>query len=443
MSIFFKSKGIRGKTDDDLTFDLAYKCGNALAAQYPKCRIIIARDTRKSGDLISLAFSGGVLNGGSDVVYIGVCPMAGVSYLTKSLPFDFGVIISASHNTSDFNGITIFDKDGSKLSAEKELKLEKSFFKQVTVNYKNIGNFSYEPRITIKYEKFLSSSIKESIKGKTIVLDCANGACYKIAPAVFRDNGAKIISTFCKPNGLNINEGCGSVNIGKLQKYVKKYKADMGFAFDGDGDRVLAVDQNGNVVDGDMLTYMISIYYKEINKLNPLTVVGTDHTNIAIEKALKDNGIDLLRTDIGYKYVDDKINASKLTIGGEQSGHVFIKDKLPVCDGILVALIVASICTRDKRKLSEYFNFKLYNQCNLDVVVEDKEKVINNNLIYKTISEGESKLNKGRIIVRLSGTEPCIRVMVESSNESMNKKVANNLAEVIKCIDKGENICAE
>ena len=306
MGVFFGTDGLRGKVNKDLSFDIAYKVGNALGALRPKAKVIIGRDTRKTGELLTLGVSGGLVNTGASVTDVGVCPTAGVAYLTKSLGFDYGVVISASHNPAEYNGIKIFDSTGTKVSDRVETQIERNFLHEVAVDSKDVGSYEYLPRTVLHYVDFLSQSIHTSLAGKTIVLDCSNGASYKIAPAVFRDNHAKIIATYCKPNGLNINDKCGSLNIEKLQKYVLKYKADMGFAFDGDSDRLIAVDEKGNVIDGDKLIYILAKNYQAEGKLAIPTVVGTRHTNMGVEKALNNLGINMLRTEIGDKYVSQK-----------------------------------------------------------------------------------------------------------------------------------------
>lgn len=437
MGLFFGTDGLRGKVNDDLSFSVAYKCGNALGGKYPKSKILIGRDTRKSGSFITSAFACGAMNAGLDVIDVGVCPTAGISYLTKELGFDFGVVISASHNPAQFNGIKIFDKNGLKLGDRREEELEKCFLKDVYVSNENIGTYSFEPRLTIKYEKFLSDSISADLKNLTIVLDCSNGAAYKLAPAVFRDHGAKIIATFCKPDGLNINKDCGSLHIEKLQKYVLKYKADMGFAYDGDSDRLIAVDEKGSIVDGDKLIYLFANYYKSLGKLTPAAVVGTRHSNMGVEVALKDAGIDFIRTDIGDKYVGEKLIEKNLLIGGEQSGHIFLKDKHVTGDGILNSLQVAEICAKEGKKLSSFFNFELYKQANINVAVSDKMRVINSETLNNAISSKQEKIgDNGRIMIRVSGTEPYIRIMVETKDESLSKETAKELEDVIKRINE-------
>ena len=443
MGVFFGTDGLRGAVNDDLSYDTAYKCGNALGMLYPNSRVIIGRDTRGSGSFITLAFATGAMNAGLNVIDVGICPTAGISYLTTLLGFDFGVVISASHNPAEYNGIKIFDREGKKLGDKREEKLEKSFLKQVVVPVEKIGQYSYNPRLVINYEKFLSNSIKTSLKGKTIILDCANGASYKLAPAVFRDNKAKIVATYCKPDGLNINKGCGALNIQKLQKYVLKYKADMGFAFDGDSDRVIAVDEKGNVVDGDKMLYMMATDYLESGK--PVgAVVGTRHTNMGVEKALNKKGIELIRADIGDKYVSAKLIENDLLIGGEQSGHIIVRDKLITGDGILNALYIAEICAKNKKKLSEFFDFELYKQKNINVKVHDKIRTINSEKLSNETELEEKKLgDDGRIMIHVSGTEPYIRIMVETKDLKLSTEVAERIASVIEQINQENEKCVE
>lgn len=444
MSLFFGTDGIRGIVNDDLSYSLAYKCGNALGGKYPGSKILIGRDTRKSGTLIALAFSVGAMNAGANVTDVEVCPSAGVSYLTRTLGYDFGVVISASHSSSEYNGIKIFDSTGRKIGTRKEEELERCFLKETIVSYDKVGVYESNPRLTIKYEEFLAKSISTSLKSKTIVLDGANGAVYKLAPAVFRDNGAKIIGTFCKPDGLNINSDCGSQHIKRLQRYVQKYKADMGFAFDGDGDRVIAVDENGNVVDGDKILYLLALNYKEEGKLALSTVVGTRHTNLGVENALKKKDISLIRTDIGDKYVSQKLTENNLIIGGEQSGHIFVTDKQRTGDGILTALLIAEICVKKNKKLSEFFDFEMYKQANINCLVSDKMRVINSEKLARVTDAEEKKIGAdGRIMVRVSGTEPYIRVMVETKDENLSNETAMRIAETINEINKEFNTCAE
>lgn len=445
MGVFFGTDGLRGRVNDDLSFDISYKVGNALGKLKPEAKVIIGRDTRRTGALLTLGVAGGLMNTGASVTDVGVCPTAGIAYLTMALGYDYGVVISASHNPAEYNGIKIFDKTGKKLGDKIENQLERNFLNGVAVKYSKVGSYAYQPRIALNYEEFLEKSISTSLKGKTIVLDCSHGSSYKIAPSVFRANGAKIIATYCKPDGLNINDKCGSLNINKLQKYVLKYNADMGFAFDGDSDRVIAVDENGQVVDGDKIIYLLATTYKEQGKLNPQIVVGTRHTNMGIEKALNKKGITMLRTDIGDKYVSQKLEEKGLLIGGEQSGHVFVKDVLPTGDGVLNALLIAEILAKSGKTMSSYFSdFKLYHQENLNVKVYDKMRIINSEALSVATEKEEQFLGENaRIMIRVSGTEPYIRIMVESLDASMAKESAQRLKDIIESLSKEFDECAE
>lgn len=444
MGVFFGIDGLRGKVNDDLSREIAYKCGNALGQKYPGSTILIGRDTRKTGALISLSFATGAMNAGSDVIDVGVCPTAGISYLTTLYEFDFGVVISASHNSAEYNGIKIFDKSGRKIGDRIEEELEKLFLKEFVVPYDKVGGYVFNPRTALRYESFLSKSISTSLKGKTIILDCANGSSFKVAPAVFRDNKARIIATYCKPDGFNINKGCGALNISRLQKYVLKYKADMGFAFDGDSDRVIAVDENGEVVDGDKLLYMLACDYLEKGKLSPRVVVGTRHTNMGVELALKQKGISLVRSDIGDKYVSAKMVENDYVIGGEQSGHLILADRLATGDGVLNALLIASICAEKNKKLSEFFDFEMYKQKNINVKVYDKIRMVNSARLAEITELEEKQLgDNGRIMIHVSGTEPYIRVMVETKDLTLSTEIAERIANVIKEINMENEKCVE
>ena len=437
MGVFFGTDGLRGWVNKDLSFDIAYKVGNALGTLKPGAKIIIGRDTRKTGAMITLGVAGGLVNTGADVTDVGICPTSGIAYLTMKLGYDYGVVISASHNPPEYNGIKIFDSTGKKVGDKMENQIERNFLHNVAVEYSAVGTYNYAPRVALAYDEFLENSIKTSLKGKTIVLDCSHGSSYKIAPAVFRANGAKIIATYCKPNGLNINDKCGSLNINKLQKYVLKYKADMGFAFDGDSDRVIAVDEKGQVVDGDKIIYLLAKTYHEEGRLGSPTVVGTRHTNMGVEKALNEIGISMLRTDIGDKYVSQKLEEKGLLIGGEQSGHVFVKDVLPTGDGVLNALIIAEMVTKSGKPFSSNFNFKPYSQVNINVKVQDKMRVINSEALSVATEKEEELLgSNGRIMIRVSGTEPYIRIMVESQDEQLSKECAERLRVVIEELSK-------
>lgn len=436
MGIFFGTDGIRGVVNDYLTFDLAYKCGNAVGSTVNKPTIIVGGDTRQTRSFLSIAFSGGAMSAGANVIDIGVCPTAGIAYITKTLGVDFGAVISASHNPAQYNGIKIFDNKGFKLNDKNEEKLERKFIHEVNNDCYNLGSYKQNFEFTKLYEDYLVDACKCRLEGLTIVLDASNGASYQIAPNVFRRLGAKVINTYCENKGENINENCGSMYPQVLVKNVKKYKADMGFAFDGDADRIIACDENGNILDGDKIIYIISNYLKSQGKLNQNKVVATRHTNMGIEKALNDNGIDLIRTDIGDKYVSAKIEEENLSLGGEQSGHIILRDLATTGDGILVGIKLVEIVKTLGKKLSDLCNVQLYEQVNIDCIVKDKVRIINSEQLQLEISKQEKYLGQNaRIMVRVSGTEPKIRIMCECQDKEKCWISAKEIERVIKEIN--------
>ncbi len=434
MGIFFGTDGLRGKVNEVLTFDVAYKIGNALSILKENPTILIGSDTRISNTYLTLAVSSGAMSGGANVIDLGIIPTAGVAYLTKTLNADYGVVISASHNSGEYNGIKIFNSLGYKLGDKEEERIERCFIHNKTNDFPNIGTFKQDFTLIKTYRNFLINSCNNSLKGKTIVLDCAHGAALRIAPEVFRKLGANVIASCATESGLKINENCGALHPENLRRRVFRYSADMGFAFDGDADRLIAVDDKGNIIDGDMIIFLLAKYMSKQGKLKDNTVVGTSHTNMAIENELKSCGIKMLRTDIGDKYVLSKLLENDLSLGGEQSGHIILKDLHTTGDGILSAIIVADMLTKENIKFSDAVSVKLFPQTNENVIVSDKFRIINNEELARETSRFNLMLEgKGRIMIRASGTEPKIRVMVESEDSELNKSIAN---ELIKLIDK-------
>ncbi len=437
MGIFFGTDGLRGKVNEELTFDVAYKIGNALSILKENCTILIGSDTRISNTYLTLAVSSGAMSGGANVIDIGVVPTAGIAYLTRKLKADYGVVISASHNSGEYNGIKIFNNEGYKLGDKEEERIERCFIHSKTNDFPNIGRFTQDFTLVKEYKNFLINCCESSLKGKTIVLDCAHGASIRIAPEVFRKLGANVIASNSTDDGLKINSNCGALYPENLKRRVFRYKADMGFAFDGDADRLIAVDEKGNVIDGDMIIYMLSKYLSKNGKLKLNTVVGTSHTNMAIENELQKLGIKMFRTDIGDKYVLSKLIEHDLSLGGEQSGHVILKDYHTTGDGILTAIFIADMLVKENITLSKMADVKLFPQSNVNVVVSDKFRIINNEEIsLKTAKYNQELLGKGRVMIRASGTEPKIRVMVESISEELNKEISKNLVELINKINQ-------
>ncbi len=437
MGVFFGTDGIRGKVNEELTFDIAYKIGNALSILKENPTVIIGCDTRLSNTYLTLGVASGAMSGGAKVIDVGVVPTAGVAYLTKTVGADFGIVVSASHNSGEYNGIKVFNSDGYKLSDKEEERIERCFIREKICAYPNIGTYEQNFNLAKIYRDFLINASESSLKGLTIVLDGAYGAAHRIAPEVFRRLGASVIAANCVLDGAKINENCGALHPENLVKKVFRYKADMGFAFDGDSDRIIAVDEKGNIIDGDMIIYGLAKYFKKQGKLKSNTVVGTSHTNMAIEEDLSAEGIDLIRTDIGDKYVLAKILEKDLSLGGEQSGHVIIKDFATTGDGILTAIIIANMIVKEQATMSEVLKIDLYPQTNKNVFVEDKMRIMNNERLAKAILKYNSELSgKGRLMIRASGTEPKIRIMVESKDAKENEIIANAVANLVKSINE-------
>ena len=433
MGIFFGTDGLRGKVNEELTYEVAYKVGNALSILKENPTVLIGSDTRISNTYLTLGVASGAMSGGATVIDAGVVPTAGIAYLTRKTKADYGVVISASHNSGEYNGIKIFNSEGYKLGDKEEERIERCFIHNKTNDFPDIGTYTQDFTLIKDYRDFLINACERSLEGKVIVLDCAYGAAHRIAPEVFRKLGADVIAANAVYSGLKINDGCGALHPENLIRRVARYKADMGFAFDGDADRLIAVDEKGNVVDGDMIICALAKYLKSKGKLNNDTAVGTSHTNMAIENELKKEGISLLRTDIGDKYVLAEMLKKNLSLGGEQSGHIILKDFATTGDGILTAIEIANMITDKGVKMSELFGVNLYPQTNVNVVVEDKFRVMNSEELSKEIIKYNAELEgKGRLMIRASGTEPKIRIMVESGDKALNDKIANAMASFIK-----------
>ncbi|MBE5738689.1 MAG: phosphoglucosamine mutase [Clostridiales bacterium] len=443
MGIFFGTDGLRGKIGDELTDDIAYRCGNALAKLYPNSHLLICKDTRTSGDCIAISFASGVISAGGNITYIGICTTPGLAYLTHTLGYDYGISITASHNPANYNGIKIFDKNYKKLTDKKEETLEKNFFSNIIVPNEHLGKITFKPELLKHYTDFLSQH-STNLSNITIVLDCANGATSNIAPLIFENAGAKTITINNDTSGININNNCGATDTRLLQKTVIEKNADIGFAFDGDGDRVIAVDRSGNILDGDQIIYILTCHLLNTSSLHKKMVVGTRHTNMGMELALREKGIELIRTDIGDKFVSSKLSEYGLQLGGEQSGHIIQKEILPTGDGILTALSLSNIIAKENKSLLEYASYSPYHQCNINVTVNNKLHIINSEELDKTISRYTNSIkDSGRIMVRLSGTEPVIRIMVEGKEKGRCTTIAKNIERTIIKIDKEQNICAE
>lgn len=435
MGIFFGTDGVRGIVNNDLTDSLAQMLGNALARKKKNAKIIVGRDTRVSGAFVVAAFSAGAMKGGANVIDVGIAPTAAISYLVRNKHADFGVVVSASHNPKEYNGIKIFDKDGRKLNEKEETLVERYFCCPLVQPSIKVGKSKYLPSYVNCYQRYLQSCVGWRFDGLKIVLDCANGAAYKIAPRIFKNLGAEVVKINCCSSGKKINENCGATNVVSLQKKVVECGADAGFAFDGDSDRVMAVDEKGNVLDGDQLIYILAKSLAKKGELSSRTVVGTSHTNTGLALALNSQKINLIRTDIGDKYVIEAMEKMDLSLGGEQSGHIILRSFLPTGDGILSALKICEIIKEEKTTLSKLFDAQLLHQVNKNIVVSDKLKVLNNEFLSQKISQIHADLSPiGRVLVRASGTEPKIRIMVEHQDRVVAEKAIKEIEDVIKKI---------
>ncbi len=440
MAVFFGTDGLRGIVSEDLTYDMAFKCGNSLSQMLlGKGRVIIARDTRVSGSFIESALAAGLMAGGVDVYLAKVLPTAGLAYLTKTFKFDYGIVITASHNPAEYNGIKILSSNGEKLQDKEEEKVERGFIKTRFNQSLDVGKSFDASNLRENYIDFLLGTADTSLEGLKIVLDCSNGASYKIAPRVFRQLGAKVYTTGCKGDGERINHGCGSLHPERLASRVVKLGADLGFAFDGDADRLLAVDSKGQIIDGDRIILALAKSYKKEGELYGNSVVGTSLTNMGIEKELEDNGIKLFRADVGDKYVASLMSKQGSFLGGEQSGHIIIKKFLNTGDGILSAVQLACKLKKSGLKLCDFCAAKLYPQVIKNVVVSDKLRTLGSETLSLAISNAQQELaGLGRVLVRASGTEPKIRIMVESEKLWVSQNLANYLCEVITSIEQSE-----
>lgn len=429
MNNYFGTDGIRGVVNSTLTTRTAFSLGNALAKSVAKPTVVICRDNRVSSDMLMLAVGAGVTAGGGKVLDCGVLPTAACAYLTKKYSADFGVMISASHNPPEFNGIKVFDSLGCKISTQKERKLEKYFNEKIFLSATSVGSYNNIASAKQDYIDYLVGACRESLSGLHFILDCANGAAGAVAPAVFEKLGAKITLTGASSNGLRINDGCGALFAEKISKLIKSVGADAGFCYDGDADRLIAVDEKGNIIDGDKIICIFANLLKSQNKLNHDTVVGTAHTNTGAESWLLERGINLFRTDIGDKFVGEHMRLKGLSIGGEQSGHIILSEYSTTGDGILSSIKLAELINSEK--LSSLSNIPLYPQYNISVKVKDKVRVLGDENVGKTVRECANKLGRGRLVVRASGTEPVIRIFAEAENYSLAKQCAERVKRAI------------
>ncbi len=439
MKKIFGTDGIRGTANKyPMTAEMALQFGKAAAELFKhnkQTKIVIGKDTRLSGYLFETALTAGILSCGVDVYLVGPMPTPAVAHLTKSMNADAGIVISASHNPAGDNGLKLFAGDGYKLSDEREEEMEKLMMEELTLDeeaVKPIGKAHRVDDAIGRYIEYAKSTIKSiSLNGLKIVLDCAHGAAYKVAPTIFTELGADVVALNVKPDGLNINQNCGALHPEQLKAAVVKEKADVGIAFDGDADRVIFVDEKGNEIDGDRIMAILAVEMKRQRKLEKDTIVATVMSNAGFEETLKEKGITVLRTPVGDRYVADVLKKG-YSLGGEQSGHIIITDYSTTGDGIIAALQVLAIMKKEEKKISELGSIvRLYPQTLINVTVKEKKDFNKMKTVAEAVKDAEKQLKgKGRVLLRYSGTEHVARVMVEGKADIV--KIAQRIVDALR-----------
>lgn len=439
MSKLFGTDGIRGIANKELTPELAFQVGRAgayILSNGKKGKIVVGKDTRISGDMLESALIAGITSIGLDVISVGVIPTPAVAYLTRKYGALAGVVISASHNPGEYNGIKFFNNKGLKLPDEVEGKIENIILEYKELDLRpigeNIGKLYREENGSKDYKDFLKSTINIDLTGMKIAIDCGHGALYKIAPELIRELNGEVVVVNDNPNGMNINDNCGSTNPDIIKELVIKEKADIGLSFDGDGDRIIAIDNNGKLVDGDHILAICATHLKNNGKLKNNTVVGTVMTNMGLDIYLKEKGINIVKTSVGDRYVLEEMLKSGFVIGGEQSGHIIFLEYNTTGDGLATALHLLEVVKATGKTMAE-----------LNTLMENYPQVlinarVKNNMKYKYLENKEIKSEidriekmfhgEGRVVIRSSGTEPLVRVMIEGKDQEEITKIAKELA---------------
>jgi len=444
MKKLFGTDGIRGIANKEpITAEVVLHIGRTGAYLFKdeaNPGILIGKDTRISGDMLEAALIAGICSAGVDVLKVGIVPTPVVAYLTRAYHANCGIVISASHNPFDHNGIKYIRGDGFKFSDSEEEEIEKIYFenhsKDEWPTKKNIGRVKELAGAIERYIDYIKNTLppKFTLKRYKIVLDCANGASFMIAPRVFAELGAEMITINDKPNGTNINFNCGSVHPASLREEVLRQKADLGFSYDGDADRVIAVDEKGNIIDGDQTMTICALNLIKKTQLPNKTVVTTLMSNIGFDKAIEKAGGKVIRTNIGDRYVSEMMKKVNAVLGGEQSGHIIFSQYSTTGDGLLTSLQLMKVLLEEEKPLSNLASvMEKYPQIILNYEVKDKERFFKNVCLKKFIKEIENELDgKGRIFVRASGTEPLIRILLEGEDKNKLEKISQNLREVIE-----------
>lgn len=439
---YFGTDGIRGRVGTDpitasFMLRLGWAAGRVLA-RHGRGKVLIGKDTRLSGYMFESALEAGLSAAGVDIELLGPMPTPGVAYLTRTLRAQAGIVISASHNPFQDNGVKFFSADGAKLPDGVELAIEQELDRPMeTVDSANLGRARRIGDAVGRYIEFCKSTVTIGLRlsGLRVVIDCAHGATYQIAPSVFTELGAEVSTIGCQPDGLNINAGCGSTHPETLSQAVVNRDADLGIAFDGDGDRVVMVDDQGTVIDGDQLLYIIALARHRAGALAG-RVVGTQMTNLGMEKALEACGIGLERTQVGDRYILEALNREGWNLGGESSGHIICLDRTTTGDGIVSALqVLEALCHQGCTLREAVSGMQLYPQRMINVPLPGCVEVMNAPGVAQAVNDVENELNgRGRVLLRPSGTEPVVRVMVEGEDGKQVELLASQLADRVSVV---------
>lgn len=444
MGNYFGTDGVRGTANRELTPELAFQLGRAggyvltRKRQGERPQVLIGRDTRISGEMLEAALVAGLLSIGADVVRLGVISTPGVAYLTRARGADAGVMISASHNPAQDNGIKLFGGDGFKLSDQLEAEIEALLDAQEDGCPRpiggDVGRVQDDEAGGYDYLGYLQSTVEQRFEGMKVVLDCAHGAVSRLAPRLLRELGADVVVLAAQPDGLNINQDCGSTHPEALQRAVVEHGAALGLSFDGDADRLIAVDENGTIVDGDHLLYILALALQQQHRLNHSTVVSTVMSNLGLYKALEQSGLTARKTKVGDRYVLEEMLQGGYNLGGEQSGHIVMLDYSTTGDGMLCALQLMAAMRTAARPLSELAaGLTKYPQLLVNVRVEDKSMLADHPALEAAVASAEARMGgNGRVLVRPSGTEPLVRVMAEGPNEQELSQLVDGIVQVIR-----------
>jgi len=444
MGKYFGTDGIRGVANEALTPELTLRLGRVLGArlrkEFEKPKVLIGRDTRVSGHMLEGALIAGLTSSGVSVMKLGVISTPGVAYLTKNLGVSAGIMISASHNPVQDNGIKVFQADGYKLSDEIEAEIEAMLDKEDVLSRPIGGEVGSVESFSMgvgKYLSFLKATIDVDFSGFKVALDAAHGSASHLARQLFVDLGAEVVEIGASPDGLNINQACGSTHPEALQELVVKEEADFGFAFDGDADRLIAVDHEGKIVDGDHIMFILGQHLNEEGKLAHGTIVSTVMSNLGFYKAVEACGMKSVATKVGDRYVLEEMRKEGYTFGGEQSGHLIMLDHISTGDGLLSGIQLASVVKKSGKSLADLASDLVkFPQLLENIRVKDKDAIQANPEVLAKIAEVEAEMaGNGRVLVRASGTEQLLRVMVEAETDELCKKYVWDIIDAAKKVD--------